>query len=224
MFICPNKAVNSGAFFVRSAQSKCTGYDWCYAFIIHNSMTDMTKFLLFTVLLTALIEYTVASEVINEGLRAELLEMVRVDQAMRNGEIKVDDYAEIDQKNTRRLEEIVLQFGWPTSKLVGEDGSDAAWLLAQHADLKPEFQKKVLQLMEPLVLSGEVQGRHYGYLYDRTHQPQKFGTQGNCVGNQWEPREMEDSSKVESLRKEYGMMPFAEYKQMATDRLCANKT
>ncbi len=182
----------------------------------------MQKYIFPVVLLTLLAEQILASEITFPEIRMELLEMVKVDQAMRSGEIRVDDFVEIDGKNTQRLEEIVKEIGWPTSKLVGEDGSGAAWLLAQHADHKPEFQSRILQLLEPLVDSGEVKGSHYAYLYDRTHHPQRFGTQGNCTGREWEPREIEDTSELEVRREKYGMSTFTEYKKMATDRLCSN--
>lgn len=39
---------------------------------------------------------------------------------------------------------------------VGQDGADAAWLLVQHADKAPAFQRSVSEAMEPLVGTGQV--------------------------------------------------------------------
>ena len=51
----------------------------------------------------------------------------------------------VDQRNTRRMREIVSAFGWPTLSKVGADAEHKAWLLVQHADL--EFQRECFALM-----------------------------------------------------------------------------
>ena len=47
----------------------------------------------------------------------------------------------VDAVHTARLKAIVAAHGWPTVAQVGQDGADAAWLLAQHADKDPAFQR-----------------------------------------------------------------------------------
>jgi hypothetical protein len=49
------------------------------------------------------------------SISAELLEMERVDQAMRN-EPNADPtrWPEVDRRHTSRLKEIVTEIGWPT--------------------------------------------------------------------------------------------------------------
>jgi hypothetical protein len=149
------------------------------------------------------------------ALREELLELRNEDQALRTAEnVNVKDLAAIDEKNTRRLKEIVAQYGWPTKNMVGQDGADAAWLLAQHADHDPSFQLLVLELMEKLISKGEASSSNYAYLFDRTHRPQRFGTQGTCIGpGQWAPREIEDVEKVDEKRASMKIYPakLAEY-------------
>jgi hypothetical protein len=61
-----------------------------------------------------------------------------------------DDVAKIDAANTLWLKEVVSERGWPTYSDVGIDGGDAAWLILQHADDDPEFQRQCLELMESL--------------------------------------------------------------------------
>jgi hypothetical protein len=67
-------------------------------------------------------------------------------------------------ENTDRLREIVREYGWPGVSLVGEQGSDAAWLLAQHADRQLDFQREVLPLLERAVDAGEAKPAHVAYL------------------------------------------------------------
>ena len=81
---------------------------------------------------------------VDKELRRELLAMAAEDQRIRHlvdehteasGKIPDDlipEWTRIDAANTARLAEIVAEHGWPTRSLVGDDGANAAWLLAQH--------------------------------------------------------------------------------------------
>ena len=53
----------------------------------------------------------------------------------------------VDEENTRWLRGLVEKQGWPTNTLAGKDGANAAWLLVQHADADPKFQRQCLDLM-----------------------------------------------------------------------------
>jgi hypothetical protein len=153
-------------------------------------------------------------------LREELLAMAKEDQAARaavagmsmedqlRNQAPIKRIMSLDRENTQRLHTIVVAHGWPTISMVGDDGAHAAWLLAQHADADREFQKHVLALMEKLLPSREVRASDVAYLRDRVTQPQRYGTQGRCVGpGKWEPNELEDSAKVDQLREEAGIQP-----------------
>ena len=157
-------------------------------------------------------------------LREELLAMKKLDQDIRTRAEKGDfeKWAETDARNLRRLKEIVEKHGWPTNEMVGEDGASAAWLLAQHADQDADFQRKVLELMLPLVNSGQASLKDYAYLYDRTHYPQRFGTQGMCVSREeWRPFEIDDLAGLAERRQKAGMPAMAEYAAMFKD-ICAS--
>ena len=67
--------------------------------------------------------------------------MMDADQEARTGGGSLDG----DIERTERLEEIIAEHGWPTYDLVGEDGEEAAWVIAQHSDLDPEFQAEALE-------------------------------------------------------------------------------
>jgi hypothetical protein len=63
----------------------------------------------------------------------------------------------------------------------GEDGAQAAWLLAQHADRRPELQQVLLEAMRAAVKAGEAAPADLAYLEDRVRvnagRPQLYGTQ-----------------------------------------------
>lgn len=117
----------------------------------------------------------------------------------------------VDQKSTRVLKAVIAKHGWPGNRLVGDDGAAAAWLLVQHADRDRALQVDVLARMKPMVESGEVQARHYAYLYDRIavaeKRPQLYGTQ--LDGNK--PFPIEDEANVESRRAAVGLPSLADY-------------
>jgi hypothetical protein len=148
------------------------------------------------------------------ALRDELLKMGEHDQEVRHATDQegMRKWRETDAANQARLKQIADQYGWPTYAMVGEQAATAAWLLVQHADSDKAFQLKVLALMEPLVQQRQASGKDYAYLYDRTHYPQRFGTQGACVSRQeWQPFEIEDIDHVEERRQALGMPPLADY-------------
>ncbi len=149
----------------------------------------------------------------------EIDSMVAIDQAMRNKAMETQDHADwdasIDERNTARLQQIVQEIGWPTISKVGFIAANNAWLLAQHADHNPEFQKECLILMQQLP-EEEVIKPNLAYLEDRIAvaegRPQRYGTQFHN-NNQGElvPQPIEDIDKVDQLRQEMGMETFAEY-------------
>lgn len=155
-------------------------------------------------------------------LRRELLALVVEDQAARAAMIK--DWSDpaakaaveaIDRRSTARLKEVVARHGWPSFALVGEDGAHAAWLLVQHADLDPAFQKECLAKMAPLVERAQASGIDYAYLTDRVAvaegRPQRYGTQ---FDERREPRPIEDEANVDVRRAALGMPSMAAYRAM----------
>jgi hypothetical protein len=132
----------------------------------------------------------------------------------------------IDADNTAWLKAQVRQFGWFTVARDGEQASQAAWLLIQHADLDPAFQAEVLDILAKLQDSGANTRINYAYLTDRVatnaKKPQTFGTQGRCVGpGAWEPNAVIEPEGLDARRAEFGLGSIVEYKaQFKT--ICAN--
>ena len=77
------------------------------------------------------------------------------------------------------MQQIVAEFGWPTSRLVGPDGMRAAWLLVQHADHDVDSQKKCLSMMKKHINDDQVAKADVAYLTDRVavneQKPQYYG-------------------------------------------------
>lgn len=72
-----------------------------------------------------------------------------------------------DHANTEWLKGVIAEHGWPKISDVGEEAATNAWLLVQHADQDPLFQRDMLRLIEPLAAQGEASPRDFAYLYDR---------------------------------------------------------
>ncbi|MGH8037722.1 MAG: DUF6624 domain-containing protein [Stenotrophomonas sp.] len=154
----------------------------------------------------------------------ELIAMEEKDQEVRSAQkVDVNEVLRVDAQNTHRLNEIMTSMGWPRISVVGKKAADAAALLALHADRHPQFQRRALELMQPLVETKEADPEQFAYLWDRTHIPQRFGTQGGCVGTAWLPDEVEDPAQVESRRAAMGMRPLSDYVAIASEMLCKTK-
>jgi hypothetical protein len=125
-----------------------------------------------------------------------------------------DTLQRTDKENTERLGEIVERHGWPTHSLVGEGGAKAAWLLVQHADASPRFQRKCLDLMAKAPRD-QISPQDFAYLTDRVllaeGKKQIYGSQFTFTDGKWEPRPLIDAANVDQRRAEVGLPPLAEY-------------
>lgn len=87
---------------------------------------------------------------------------------------------EVNAANVGRLGEIIEEIGWPGLRLVGADGADAAWMLAQHADRSNDLRHGWLQPLSEAVRAGDADPRHLATMADRTQvvagEPQQYGT------------------------------------------------
>ena len=117
------------------------------------------------------------------------MEMIQIDESMREelsrtGELFVGYHpkmAEVHRQNSRRLNEIVAHHGRPDECAVGKDGSEAAWLIVQHAIDQPDFQRRMFVYLQNAAEQGRVESWQPALLEDRIRslegRPQKYGTQ-----------------------------------------------
>lgn len=120
----------------------------------------------------------------------------------------------MDRDNTAWLRRVVDEGGWPTVSTVGADGAHAAWLLVQHADADPGFQRRCLQLMTDAP-NGEVSRSDVAYLTDRVRlaagERQVYGTQVHLDDGRWEARDLDDPDNVDVRRFAMNLGPLADY-------------
>jgi hypothetical protein len=148
-------------------------------------------------------------------LRAELLHRSEQDQAVRcMPEPDCEIVATVDADNLAWLKEVLAEVGWPGQSMVGEDGAHAAWLLAQHADQDPAFQRRCLELLTQAVASGEAAPAALAYMTDRVllteGKAQEYGTQFVGQESGWTPRRLRDPENVDERRAAMSLGTLAE--------------
>lgn len=148
-------------------------------------------------------------------LRSELLRRAEKDQAARSGpEPDAETLTSVDAENLPWLRDLIAELGWPGRSMVGEDGAHAAWLLAQHADQDPAFQRRCLDLITEAVKRGEAALSELAYLTDRVllaeGKPQEYGTQMTGRKEGWVPRNLRDPDTVDERRAAMSLEPLRE--------------
>jgi hypothetical protein len=175
-----------------------------------------------------------------DWIAKKLQHMVDIDQHMRKAAMSIpherqyteaeqkyfwsqfmNRFLDLDRQNTADLKSLLKTHSWFTISKFGKKCDNNAWLLVQHADHDPDFQKEILTKLEKLYLTGETRPQNYAYLFDRValsssdpskRQPQRYGTQGHCVApGKWEPFPIEDEANVDTRRAEVGLPPLAAY-------------
>ncbi|MEP2023426.1 MAG: DUF6624 domain-containing protein [Reichenbachiella sp.] len=168
----------------------------------------------------------------NQELANELAQMVEVDQTaawIPEGRFKEYSREEwqaykdsVFTTNKKRAEEMFNEHGYPGFDLVGEQGSFDFWLIVQHCDFDPEFQKQVLLAMETQISKENANKRNFAYLTDRVNKNMGkkliYGTQVtyNRFG-QAIPQSLEDSANVDVRRADVGLEPLVDYLNRMTE-------
>jgi hypothetical protein len=103
---------------------------------------------------------------------------------------------------------------WPGWRLVGADGAEAAWLVAQSAIEDVGLQRRCLDMLEVAVACGDADPVHLAYLADRVRmndgRDQLYGSQF-VLGDhgQLEPWPVDDPAAVDARRARLGLPPFS---------------
>ncbi|NBB85922.1 MAG: hypothetical protein GVY12_06845 [Bacteroidetes bacterium] len=164
------------------------------------------------------------------ALRAELLAMRTADQAMRaevtafiqasEGQPDVWEFMSLkerldslDTTHATRMRDIIDEHGWPGPPLVGEDGTAAAFLIVQHADLA--LQQEALPLVREAYANGALSGQALALLTDRVRvgegEPQLYGTQATVQQGKLTVHPIADSAQVDQRRATLGLPPLSAY-------------
>ena len=170
-----------------------------------------------------------ASTAIDAELQTKLVEMGKQDQQIRekitpfvsSGNVQSDDFkriaqemAVVDAANLAELKKIIELNGWPGRDLVGDEASNAAFLILQHAPLPDK--KGLLPLFRQAVASGRARTADLALLEDRIligeGKKQLYGSQVTA-GPDGIPRvdPIEDPENLDSRRKAIGLPPIDEY-------------
>ena len=158
------------------------------------------------------------------ALRLELLALAADDQRVRallqKEGLLFQGYAPemeaIHRRNAARLLSLVDAHGWPGRSLAGEDGAEAAFLIAQHAIGEPNLQRRFLALLAKAAALGEVPPLQPAMLLDRVRffegKPQLYGTTLDWDGEgQLTPGLLEAPEQVDARRAGLGLPPLAVY-------------
>ena len=155
-------------------------------------------------------------------------ELRRVLLAMRDDDLRVGEELDrsgalddgyhprmeaVHRRNAETLRTILEEHGWPTPALAGEDGADAAWLIAQHAIGEPDFQRHCLALLERTAVEGATPAWHRAYLLDRIRRfegwPQVYGTQYERAADGGDALwPVADLANVDERRRSVGLGPL----------------
>ena len=187
-----------------------------------------------------------SSEITNiEKIKKQLQFMVDKDQFMRSffslphtsgyneketklfNKAFLNRFKELDRENTQSLKKILEREKWIRISKFGKKADHNAWLIVQHADLDPEFQKEVLKTLDKMRKENETNSQNFAYLFDRVASLQgksdkrglqRFGTQGRCVGpGLWKAFPVESPQKLDQLRESLGLEPMTVYKKRFKD-------
>ena len=145
----------------------------------------------------------------DDQLRAKLI---------RKGELSDGYNSEMEalhNSNAKALQQIMDSIGFPTIDKVGEEASNAAWIIIQHAIGQPEFMKESAALLKQAVDNNQANPTALAYLTDRIAvfegKPQRYGTQFDWDDNgQLSPNLVDDKEKVNQRREALGLKTLEE--------------
>lgn len=136
------------------------------------------------------------------------------------------EMADLHNSNAEKLNKIIDAIGYPTTEKVGEEASEAAWLVIQHSIVQPAFMKKCLKLLKTAVDENKANPVNLAYLSDRIAvfegKPQHYGTQFDWDKNgEMSPQPFDDLNKVNQRRKSLGLNTLEEQTKVIREQVKA---
>ena len=154
----------------------------------------------------------------HKGIAEIIVKLKNADLALRSKLVKSgqlsegynEEMAKLHKQNTKILNDIIDQIGYPTIDKVGKEGSEATWLIIQHSIGQPVFMKKCAKLLEEQVSDDRANKKNLAYLTDRIavfeNKPQLYGTQFDWDENgELSPKNFDDLIKVNLRRNSIGL-------------------
>ncbi len=164
-------------------------------------------------------DYKHAADKIIELKNADLKLRDKLIQSGQLGKGYNEDMEKLHNRNANTLNGIIDTIGYPTIEIVGEEASEAAWLIIQHSIGQPGFMKKCAKLLENAVKENKANPKNLAYLTDRIAvyegKPQRYGTSFDWDENgELSPNPFDDLTKVNQRRKSIGLNSMEEQIQI----------
>jgi len=168
-------------------------------------------------------------------LRDELITMAKTDQYIRDYASKnypfdkiIDDnfkkrWDSIALSHKKRIKEILDTYGWPGYNLVGEEASNATWIIVQHLNQEIDLQEYALSHLEKAIKNNNANPKTLAFLTDKVRvlndQPQLYGTQINWMTETGYPSpfEIENKEDVDNRRLRLGLDSLSHYLKKFTN-------
>lgn len=121
---------------------------------------------------------------------------------------------QVDLANTSALKSLLEEITWRELAEYDEIIFINAFMIVQHTE-DHDFQAEVLREVAPLAEEGLVQGQLYAVMYDRVELretgSQLYGTQLECIDDQYDIVGLRDPETIDARRLAMKMQPLAEY-------------
>ncbi|MFS0727661.1 DUF6624 domain-containing protein [Paenibacillus sp. 1P07SE] len=148
------------------------------------------------------------------------------DELIERGSLFIGYHPEMEQIhviNSKKLEQIINEFGFPTKSKVGKESATAAWTIVMHSISNPPFMKKILALLKSPQYKDQVDLKELAYFEDRIRvferKPQIYGTQFDWDENDLlSPYPIENFKRVNQLREKIGLLPIEEQTEIMRER------
>jgi hypothetical protein len=196
-------------------------------YLVSNNTENLNMRKIYCLLIIVSICYSCKTRTdFNNELASELKKMAEIDQIAAY--IPQGQYLKLSPKqwnkfrdsvftdNKTRLKIIFKEFGYPGFDLVGKTGELDFWLIVQHCDNEPEFQKLVLKELKKQVDKKNADPYNFCFLTDRVNinlgKKQIYGTQVTYNSlEQAIPINLYDSANVNLRRAKIGIESLEVY-------------